>query len=102
MIETLTKASMGALLIAAIPATDDPGLWANWGLAGIVVGYTLYRDWHRERRMSEALEKHQAWVQDTLVGALQRSTVAVEKLSAVRSCPLAKDKGDDGGVASRN
>ncbi len=85
MIETLTKASMGVLLIAAIPATDDPGLWANWGLAGLVVGYTLWRDWQRERRMSEALEKHQAWVQQTLLAALERSTKAMERIGT-RPC----------------
>ena len=84
--ESLSKFGMGALLVAAIPpANGDPGLWANWGLAGLVVGYTLWRDWQRERRMSEALEKHQAWVQQTLVGALERSTKAMERIAS-RPC----------------
>ncbi|MCY3019538.1 MAG: hypothetical protein NTW87_10990 [Planctomycetota bacterium] len=85
MIETLTKASMGVLLAASVPMTGDPGLWAQWGLAGIVVGYTLWRDWQRERRMSEALEKHQTWVQQTLVCALERSTKAMERIAS-RPC----------------
>ena len=79
--ETLSKIGMGALLVAAVPMGDEPGLWANWGLAGLVVGYTLWRDSLRERRMAEAIERHQAWVQTTLLSALERNTVALEKMT---------------------
>ena len=85
MIETLTKAGMGVLLVATVPVGGDPAAWGQWGLAGLVVGYTLWRDWQRERRMSEALEKHQAWVQQTLLGALERSTKAMERIAS-RPC----------------
>jgi len=78
---TLTQLSMGALLLASIPDSLDTGLWAQWGLAGIVVGYTLWRDGNREKRMSEAIERHQSWVQSTLLGALERNTVAMEKMA---------------------
>mgnify|MGYP000482026975 CR=1 FL=1 len=80
MMETLTKMSMGVLLIASVPVGGDPGIWAQWGLAGLVVGYTLWRDQNRERRMSEAIERHQNWVQSTLLGALERNSVALEKM----------------------
>jgi hypothetical protein len=80
-VETLTKMGMGALLVASVPMGGDPGLWANWGLAGLVVGYTLWRDSLRERRMAEAIERHQAWVQTTLLSALERNTVALEKMT---------------------
>ena len=80
MIETLTKTSMGLLFLASVPMGGDPSLWANWGLAGMVVGYTLYRDWQREKRMSEAIEKHEEWVRGTLVGALERNSVAMERV----------------------
>jgi hypothetical protein len=83
--ETLTKVGMGALLVAAVPVSGDASVWAQWGLAGLVVGYTLYRDWQRERRMSEALDKHHAWVQQTLIGALERNTVAMERIAS-RPC----------------
>jgi hypothetical protein len=86
--ETLTKCGMGAMLLASVPVGGDPGLWAQWGLAGVVVGYTLWRDHQRERRMSEALEKHQVWVQNTLLGALERNTVALERLT---DSPRGKD-----------
>jgi hypothetical protein len=95
VIESLAKGGMGVLLIAATPIGGDPSAWAQWGLAGLVVGYTLYRDWQREKRMSVALEKHQAWVQQTLLGALERSSLAMERISAVRSCPLAGRRHDD-------
>ncbi|MCK6470875.1 MAG: hypothetical protein L6Q38_02470 [Nitrospira sp.] len=80
MIETLTKTSMGLLFLASVPVGGDPSLWANWGLAGMVVGYTLYRDWQREKRMSEAIERHEEWVRGTLVGALERNSVAMERV----------------------
>jgi hypothetical protein len=96
--ETLAKFGMGALLAAAIPANGDPGLWANWGLAGLVVGYTLWRDWQREKRMSESLEKHQSWTQETLMDALARNTIAMERLLTA----LKEGKKDAGGtVANR-
>lgn len=94
MIETATKATMGVLLVAATPLGGDPSAWAQWGLAGIVVGYTLWRDHLRERRMSQALDKHQAWVQGTLLHALERNTVAMERLTSVRACPLQQESPD--------
>ncbi len=72
--------SMGVLLIASVPVGGDPGIWAQWGLAGVVVGYTLWRDHNRERRMSEAIERHQSWVQTTLLSAVERNSVALEKM----------------------
>lgn len=80
MSEMFVKAGMGTLLLASVPVGGDPALWAQWGLAGMVVGYTLWRDWHRERRMSEAIERHQEWVRVTMLKALERNTVAMEKM----------------------
>lgn len=80
MIESCMKLSMGFLFVASIPTDGTPELWANWGLAGLVVGYTLFRDWQREKRMAEALEKHQEWVRTTLVGTLARTAAALEKV----------------------
>ena len=94
MIETLTKTTMGVLLIAATPLGGDPTAWAQWGLAGVVVSFTLWRDVHRERRMSQALDKHQAWIQGTLLHALERNTVAMERLTTVRACPLQQEESD--------
>ena len=88
MMESVTKAGMGALLIAALPLDGNPEMWAQWGLAGLVVGYTLWRDWSREKRMSEAIEKHQTWVQQTLLCALDRNTRALERIA---SRPCAKE-----------
>ncbi len=82
MTEMFPKCILGATFLAAVPVGGDPGLWAQWGLAGIVVGYTLWRDHLRERRMSEAMEKHQTWVQMTLIGTLERNTRAIERLMA--------------------
>ncbi len=80
MTETLAKAGMGALLLASIPVGGDPTLWAQWGLAGAVVGYTLWRDWQRERQMTESIERQNEWVRNTLVKALERNSVAMEKI----------------------
>jgi len=94
VIETATKAAMGLLLIASTPLGGDAASWGQWGLAGVVVAYTLYRDHQREKRMSEALEKHQQWVQATLLSALERSSLAMERVAATRSCPLQSEKRD--------
>ncbi len=83
MTEMLPKCILGGTFLAAVPVGGDASLWAQWGLAGIVVGYTLWRDHQRERRMSEAMEKHQAWVQTTLIGTLDRNTSAIERFLGV-------------------
>ena len=79
--EAFVKAGMGVLLIASVPVGEDPGMWAQWGLAGAVVGYTLWRDWQRERQMSESTERQNDWVRNTLVKALERNSVALEKVA---------------------
>ncbi len=91
MINTCSQLGMGALLLASIPMGGDMSLWAQWGLAGLVVGYTLWRDGQRERRMSEALEKHQDWVRNTLIAALERSSAALERIASKHG----KHQGED-------
>lgn len=62
MIEMTAKAGMLALLALALPVATPaaaPELWAQWSLAGLVVGYTLWRDAQRERRMATAIEQQQ-------------------------------------------
>jgi len=69
-------------LFAVIPDADASGnVWAQWGLAGLVCGVTLYRDWQREQRMSAAMDAQTKWVQETLVAALDRQSAAIEKLN---------------------
>jgi sensor domain CHASE-containing protein len=82
MMETIAKTGMGVLLAASVPLGGDSTLWAQWGLAGVVVGFTLWRDHSRERRMSSAIEKDHKWVRETLVNALERNTAALEKMTA--------------------
>ncbi|GIW89566.1 MAG: hypothetical protein KatS3mg108_3890 [Isosphaeraceae bacterium] len=91
MTETAMKLGMGVLLIAAAPVGGDPGVWAQWGLAGLVVCYTMWRDWQRERRMSDELQQHQTWVRDKLLGALERNSVALEKVAS-RPCPAQREE----------
>lgn len=80
IIETTGRVGMGLLLAASTPIGGEPGLWAQWGLAGLVVGYTLWRDREREKRMSEAIEDHHQWVRDTMLGALERNSAAIERI----------------------
>ena len=81
MMETLAKLTMGGLLVVATPiGQSTTELWAQWGLAGVVVGYVLWRDWQRERRMSAAIEHQQRWIRETLLSALERNAVAMERM----------------------
>ena len=80
--EIYSKIGMIALLAAAFPgATLDPSVWAQWGLAGLVVSYTLYRDHNREKRMSTAIETDHRWVRETLVDALEQNTKALQRMA---------------------
>ena len=85
MIETLAKATMFGLLVAAAPiqaGTGEPSLWAQWGLAGVVVAYVLWRDAQREKRMGAAIDGQQKWIRETLVDALARNATAMERMAA--------------------
>jgi len=79
--ENYPKLFLAMLLAAAVPLGGETTLWAQWGLAGIVVGFTLWRDYLREKRMSEAHEADHTWVRETLVDALERNTAALEKVA---------------------
>jgi hypothetical protein len=82
VIEATAKVAMVSLLAATTPtASVDLNLWAQWGLAGLVVAYTLWRDAHRERRMALAMESQQRWIRDTLVRALERNSAAMERIA---------------------
>ncbi len=82
MIETTAKLAMAGLLAAATPtASVDPALWAQWGLAGVVVAYVLWRDHHRERRMASSIETQQKWIRDTLLSALDRNAKAMDRMA---------------------
>lgn len=88
MMESLFKIGLCGSLAAAMPTGGTPDLWAQWGLAGMVVAYTLWRDHTREKRMSETLAQHHAeaarreqWMQTTLLSALERNTIAMERMT---------------------
>ena len=82
MTEKLAMTGVLLVFAASVPLGLDPKLWAEWGLAGIVVIYILWRDHSREKRMSKSIEQNHEWVRETLVDALERNTSALEKMTA--------------------
>ncbi len=82
MIEGFAKAAMVVLVGASTPIESiDPTVWCQWGLAGVVVVYVLWRDEHRERRMAQAIDSQQRWIRETLVKALERNATAMERMA---------------------
>jgi hypothetical protein len=80
--DLLPKVGLLAMFGIAAPGADDDGsAWAQWGLAGVVIGFTLWRDQVREARMGAALDRHQAWVRDTLTTALAQNTAALQEVT---------------------
>ncbi len=97
MIETVAKMSMVGLFAAATPIdATEPSLWAQWGLAGVVIAYVLWRDWQREKRMGAAIDSQQKWIRETLVGALERNAKAMERMAT-----WLEDDGDPRRAATR-
>jgi hypothetical protein len=83
VIESVAKTVMVALVAATVPVgADEPALWMQWGLAGVVVAYVLWRDWQRERRLSTAIEGQQRWIRETLVATLERNARAMERMAS--------------------
>ena len=82
LIATGSKVGMVALLGASIPTTESPSeLWLQWGLAGVVVAFVMWRDHHRERRMTAVIERQEAWMRDTLIRALTQNTAALQEVT---------------------
>ena len=70
-----------AFAAEAIGAAPVPGGidWAQWGMAGAVVGLTMLQSWLREVRMSKALDDQQKWIQEKFIVTLDKVTEAIEK-----------------------
>ena len=97
VIETIAKMSMIGLLAGSAPVESvEPALWMQWGLAGVVVAYVLWRDWQREKRMGTAIDNQQKWIRETLVGALERNAKAMERMAT-----WLEDDGDPRRAATR-
>jgi len=75
--DVLTILCSSAVLAATTPTEGDVSAWSQWGLAGLVVAFTLWRDDRRERRMAAAMERQQVWIRDTLTSTIQHNTVAL-------------------------
>lgn len=79
------------LLGAGVPISEpqDIGLWAQWGLAGVVVAFVMWRDTTRERQMREKAEADQKFMQDTLLGVIRENTLALSNMQGtVKKCQV--------------
>lgn len=71
------------LLSTADPAEMLGSPWAQYGITGVVVFMVLKDNRERERRMTEILRQQFDWTQKTLLEALNRSSSAIEKITAM-------------------
>lgn len=55
-------------------------LWAQWGLAGLVVGFSLWRDWQRERLLHARLDAHEQWLRTHMLQIIDRNTAVMARL----------------------
>jgi len=82
LIATSAKLGMLTLLGASVPVgVTAPEVWLQWGLAGVVVAFVMWRDHHRERRMAALIERQDAWTRDTLLRALAQNTAALQEVT---------------------
>jgi hypothetical protein len=80
--------AMGWMLAEALPTAGVMSeTWAQWGLAGIVVAFVLWRDREREKEMREQQKQQSEFVQTVLVTTLKENT---EKLGALGKLPCAE------------
>jgi len=77
---SMAKAGMVTVLGASMPVGGDTELWLQWGLAGVVVAFVMWRDHHREKRMTAVIERQEAWMRDTLIRALAQNTTALNEV----------------------
>lgn len=58
-------------------------LMSEYGPIVVMGCFFIWRDWKREQRMSESIEKMQTWIQEKFLTALERCTAAQERCTAV-------------------
>ena len=63
---------------SSLPCSEE---WGKWGLAGLVVAYTLWRDYEREKRMASVINKHDEWVKEQMTNALRESAVVAKAVA---------------------
>ena len=63
--------------------------WGKWGLAGMVVAYTLWRDWEREKRMAATILAHDMWVKEQMITAIRDTTTAATAAAAAAAATAA-------------
>ena len=68
-----------AALVSDAPAGFCAEEWGKWGLAGLVVAYTLWRDWEREKRMADTIKMHDIWVKEQMLTAIRESAAAAAR-----------------------
>ena len=73
------------LVSATIPPIDQQ--WGQWGLAGIVIGFVMYRDYRREDKLSDRLGKQEDWIKKELAETINKNTIVIERLCN-RPCML--------------
>lgn len=56
-------------------------VFVQWGLAGVVIAYVLYRDHQRETSMRAQSEEEQRWIKETLITAINQSTTAINRVN---------------------
>jgi len=54
--------------------------WGQWGLAGGVIAFVLWRDWDRERRMAERSMQQEDWARSRLLDTLETVAAAISRL----------------------
>ena len=84
MIATTMKVTILVTLAALAPLGGDSSIWAQWGLAGLVVAFVLYENHQREREQRNSTAESQRWIRDTLIGALERNTAALNAITQTR------------------
>lgn len=95
MLATLWKIGLVATWLASVPVGGPTSDWTQFGLAGAVVAFVLWRDYRREDRFQSVIaawearvDKLQLWIQAKLMTALSANTRALEQ---IESCPLKRD-----------
>lgn len=79
LIQHSVAAVMWLLLAVAAPLGEDGQSWAQWGLAGLLVGYTQWRDWRREDQMRTAREADREWERERMLPAIERASSVIEQ-----------------------
>lgn len=73
---------------SAVPSSFNFGQLTQWGLAGAIIVFTLWRDWQREGIMTRRNQELEDYIRNKMAPVIEANNQALKDFTdVIRKCP---------------